>query len=103
MLTDRRILLTGGAGFIGTALARRLLDHNDVVVYDNGHRDALKDSSLLDHPRLTVVVGDVLDAPRLREAVRGCQVVVHLAAIARVDTLLKMPVTTMKVSLIGTY
>ena len=103
MLTDRRILLTGGAGFIGTALARRLLDHNDVVVYDNGHRDALKDSSLLDHPRLTVVVGDVLDAPRLREAVRGCQVVVHLAAIAGVDTVLKMPVTTMKVSLIGTY
>ncbi len=103
MLTNRRILLTGGAGFIGTALARRLLEHNDVVVYDNGHRNALKDSSLLDHPRLRVVTGDVLDALRLREATRGCQVIVHLAAIAGVDTVLKMPVTTMKVSLIGTY
>lgn len=103
MIADRRILLTGGAGFIGTALAHRLLEHNDVVIYDNGHRNALKDSRLLGHPRLRVVEGDVLDAPRLREAGRGCHVVVHLAAIAGVDTVLKMPVTTMKVSLIGTY
>lgn len=102
-MTGKRALLTGGAGFIGTALARRLLEHNQIVVYDNGHRDSLGGSGLLGHPNLRVVVGDVLDAPQLREAVRGCQVVVHLAAIAGVDTVLKMPATTMKVNLIGTY
>jgi len=103
MIEGKRVLLTGGGGFIGTALAGRLLEHNEVVVYDNGHRNALKDSRFLGHPRLRVVQGDVLDAAALREAIRGCKVVVHLAAIAGVDTVLKMPVTTMKVSLIGTY
>jgi nucleoside-diphosphate-sugar epimerase len=45
----------------------------------------------------------VLDAAAVREAMRGCTHVVHLASIAGVDTVLKMPVTTMKVSLLGTY
>jgi UDP-glucose 4-epimerase len=103
MISGTRILLTGGGGFIGTSLARRLLESNDVVVFDNGHRDAMKDSRLLGHPRLRVIQGDVLDAAALREAMKGCRMVVHLAAIAGVDTVLKMPVTTMKVSLIGTY
>jgi nucleoside-diphosphate-sugar epimerase len=102
-MNGRRVLLTGGAGFIGTALARRLLDGNDVVVYDNGHRDSLGRSGLRGHPRLTLIRGDVLDAAGVREAIRGCHVVVHLAAIAGVDTVLKMPVTTMKVGILGTY
>ncbi|MCM2256469.1 MAG: NAD-dependent epimerase/dehydratase family protein [Vicinamibacteria bacterium] len=102
MIAGRRILLTGGAGFIGTALARRLLDANDVVVFDNGHRDSLGSSGLVGHPRLSRIKGDVLDLAAMREAVKGCQVVIHLAAIAGVDTVLKMPVTTMQVSLIGT-
>ena len=103
MLSDRRILLTGGAGFIGTALARRLLEHNHVVIYDNGHRNALKDSGLPGHVNLRVIQGDVLDASGVREAMKGCRMVVHLAAIAGVDTVLRMPVTTMKVNLFGTY
>lgn len=102
-IRDKRILLTGGAGFIGTALTRLVVDHNQVVVYDNGHRNSLKDSELLGHPNLHVIHGDVLDAEGVRKAMQGCHLVVHLAAIAGVDTVLKMPVTTMKVSLIGTY
>ncbi|MFZ2489540.1 MAG: NAD-dependent epimerase/dehydratase family protein, partial [Anaerolineae bacterium] len=99
----KRILLTGGLGFIGTALARQLLEHNEVVIYDNGHRNSLKDSGLTEHANLQIVAGDVLDAGALAAAVRDCQVVVHLAAIAGVDTVLQMPVMTMKVSIIGTY
>jgi nucleoside-diphosphate-sugar epimerase len=103
MITGKRILLTGGAGFIGTALARALLRHNDVVVYDNGHRDSLGQSELLGHARLSVLRGDVLDLDGVRRAVAGCSHVVHLAAIAGVDTVLKMPLTAMRVGLIGTY
>lgn len=103
MVHDKRILLTGGAGFIGTALARRLVEHNQVVVLDNCHRNSLKDSGLLAHRNLTMVEGDVLDPDAVRTAMRGCQMVVHLAAIAGVDTVLKMPVTTMKVNILGTY
>jgi len=98
-----RILLPGGSGFIGTALVRRLVETTPLRVLDNGHRDALLKSGLLGHPNLQVVRGDVVDAATVREAVRGCTRIVHLAAIAGVDTVLKMPVTTMKVSLIGTY
>ncbi len=101
-ISHKRVLLTGGAGFIGTALARRLLDDNDIVIFDNGHRNSLKDTVLLGHPRLRFVHGDVLDAAAVRAAMRGCHVVIHLAAIAGVDTVLRMPVTTMKVSLLGT-
>jgi len=103
MVRQRRILLTGGAGFIGTALARQLVEHNQVVVLDNGHRNSLKGSELLSHPNLELIEGDVLDADTMQRAMTGCQMVVHLAAIAGVDTVLKMPVTTMKVAIIGTY
>ena len=103
MIEGKTVLLTGGAGFIGTVLARRLLASNDVVVYDNGHRGSLQASGIAPHPRLRVVQGDVLDVAAVREAVRGCQLIVHLAAITGVETVLKMPVTTMKVNLIGTY
>jgi nucleoside-diphosphate-sugar epimerase len=103
VIAGKRILLTGGAGFIGTALASRLLPENEVVVLDNGHRNALIGSGLAAHPHLRFIKGDVQDASVTQEAIRGCQIVVHLAAIAGVDTVLKMPVTTMKVNILGTY
>lgn len=103
MLQDRCVLLTGGAGFIGASLARRLLPANRVVVFDNGTRNALAGSDLLSHANLRLVMGDVLDLAAVRDVVRGCDHVVHLAAIAGVDTVLRMPVTTMRVNMIGTY
>jgi nucleoside-diphosphate-sugar epimerase len=103
MIQAKRILLTGGAGFIGTALARQLIAHNEIVVLDNCHRNSLKDSGLLTHSNLRMIEGDVLDLKAVSEAMHGCQVVVHLAAIAGVDTVLRMPVATMKVNILGTY
>jgi UDP-glucose 4-epimerase len=96
-------VLTGGAGFIGTTLTRRLVDENQIVVLDNLHRDALAGTDLSGHRNLTFVQGDVLDADAVRETVRGATHVVHLAAIAGVDTVLESPVRTMRVNLIGTY
>jgi nucleoside-diphosphate-sugar epimerase len=96
-------VLTGGAGFIGTTLARRLIDDNEIVVLDNLHRDAMGATELSGHPNLTFVQADVLDADAVNETLRGATHIVHLAAIAGVDTVLESPVRTMRVNLIGTY
>jgi len=96
-------VITGGAGFIGTTLAHRLVGDNEVVAFDNLHRDALSSTDLADHPGFTFVQGDVLDAEALAEAARGSTHIVHAAAIAGVDTVLESPVRTMRVNLIGTY
>jgi UDP-glucose 4-epimerase len=96
-------VLTGGAGFIGTTLTRRLIDDNEIVVLDNLHRDVLAGSEVSGHPNLTFVQGDVLDADTVRGTLHGATHIVHLAAIAGVDTVLESPVRTMRVNLIGTY
>jgi UDP-glucose 4-epimerase len=102
-LHGKRILITGGAGFIGTTLARQLVDRNEIVAMDNLHRDALTDSDLLEHPNLTFRQGDVLDAELLTDLAQGVTHLVHCAGIAGVDTVLESPVKTMRVNVIGTY
>jgi UDP-glucose 4-epimerase len=103
VLAGKRIFITGGAGFIGTTLARRLVDRNEVVAADNMHRDALSGTSLADHPNFTLHQADVLDADAMKELAAGATHVVHCAAIAGVDSVLESPVRTMRVNLIGTY
>lgn len=102
-LSGKRIVITGGAGFIGTTLARRLVDDNEIAAFDNLHRNSLGGTGLGEHPNFTFVQGDVLDADRLVEVVRGATHLVHAAAIAGVDTVRESPVRTMRVNLIGTY
>src|SRR4051794_41531798 len=102
-LSGKRILITGGAGFIGTTLARRLVDANEIVALDNLHRDALTGTELEGHPNLTFHQGDVLDAELVHRLADGVTHIVHCAAIAGVDTVIESPVRTMRVNLIGTY
>jgi UDP-glucose 4-epimerase len=78
--------VTGGAGFVGSNLVDRLLAlGHDVVIFDNfstGQRGFVE--AALRHPRARLIEGDTLDALALDEAVRGCDVVFHLAANADV-------------------
>jgi UDP-glucose 4-epimerase len=101
VIEGRTVFITGGAGFIGSALIGRIVERNKVVVYDNLSRDSLKDRSFHDHPNLTVIRGDVLDAEALSAAMSGAQVVVHCAAIAGIDTVILKPTQTMRVNMIG--
>ncbi len=102
-LHGKRIFITGGAGFIGTTLARRLVDANEIVALDNLHRDALSGTDLSEHPNFAFHQADVLDADAVHELARDATHVVHAAAIAGVDTVLESPVRTMRVNVIGTY
>ncbi len=100
---NARVLLTGGAGFIGTSLAARLIKDNEIVIFDNFSRNALDNTQLKNNKNLRVIKGDVCDFQSVLKAIDGVTHVVHLAAIAGVDTVLKNPVLTMKIALLGTY
>jgi UDP-glucose 4-epimerase len=82
----KRALVTGGAGFIGSTLAERLLDDGvEVVVFDNfstGREQFV--GGLRDHSSAEIIEGDVLDAIALRHAMEGCDAVFHLSANADV-------------------
>lgn len=94
-----RVLITGGAGFIGSNLARHALDAgHDVVVLDDlstGHRDNI--------PReATFVYGSILEPTRLMSAIEGVEAVVHLAALGSVPRSIADPVATHDVNATGT-
>ena len=97
-----RILITGGAGFIGSHLVERLAPKNELRLFDSLHRNALKGTGLEDLPSVELIQGDVLDRAAVDRAIEGCNAVIHLASIAGVDTVMRIPVQTMRVSLLGT-
>jgi UDP-glucose 4-epimerase len=102
MIKNKKIFITGGAGFIANTLIGRLIEDNKIVVYDNFFRDTLTSSPYGSHGNIEIIKGDVLDYPRLCHAMRKADLVVHAAAIAGIDTVIKSPTTTMRVNMIGT-
>lgn len=102
MIEGKKIYITGGAGFIGSTLAGRLADRNEIVLFDNLARNTLQHTNLNEHRNVTLVQGDILDYEATRRAMEGAHIVVHAAAIAGIDTVIKSPVRTMEVNMIGT-
>ncbi|MBI5607605.1 MAG: NAD-dependent epimerase/dehydratase family protein [Deltaproteobacteria bacterium] len=104
ILKNTRVVITGGAGFIGSQLAARLSADPSihVTLFDNLHRDAITGTELLRRPNVQFVQGDVRDVAAVRQALTGAHHIVHMASIAGVDTVMKMPVATMLVSMQGT-
>jgi UDP-glucose 4-epimerase len=100
-----RALVTGGAGFIGSTLVDRLLLRGDeVTVYDDlstGRREFLEPALRLAGFRL--VEGDILEPTRLQEALRGHEIVFHLAANADVRFGTRQPRRDLEQNTIGTF
>jgi len=103
MVRDKTILVTGGAGFIGSNLVEELLaSGNRVVCLDNfstGKRENIR--SCLSHPYFTLIEGDIRDLETCRKATEGTEYVFHQAALGSVPRSVKDPVTTNEVNVSG--
>ncbi len=106
---NRHFLVTGGAGFIGSNYVHRLVERGEkVTLYDNLSRggaqrnlDWLKDS--FGEGAFHVIVGDIRDASRIREASRAADVIVHLAGQVAVTTSVNDPRDDFESNALGTF
>src|SRR3989441_2986889 len=102
-LTNKRVCITGGAGFVASLRVPRRPADTEVVVYDNLGRNAIQFAHVDGHRHLHFIKGDVMDYAATRRAVDGCGIVIHCAAIAGVYSVDRNAVTTMEVNLLGTH
>jgi len=84
MIRDKQLLITGGRGFIGSALDKRLAPDNNVVCFDISQGD------------------DILDREALASAVAGSQIIIHTAARVGVNEILQDTIATLQVNYTGT-
>jgi UDP-glucose 4-epimerase len=100
-----KALVTGGAGFVGHHIVNELIAQNiQTVVYDRldpivffGPNQKVKKSSPVEY-----IQGDVLDLDCLNDAMKGCDIVFHTAAIADIEESRHNPIKTMRINVIGT-
>ena len=98
-----RILITGGAGFIGSNLAEALLaQNNQVTVLDNFSTGKMENLlSFFPHRNFRLIVGDIRDLEICRTAVAGQDYVLHEAALGSVPRSIRDPMTTTEVNILG--
>ena len=98
-----RIFITGGAGFIGIHLCKKLLELNhDVTVYDNFSNSLRENFDSEINQKVTVISCDILDISKLVTSMQNHDVVIHLAAQISVPESIKNPKLTFDVNVNGT-
>ena len=101
-IAKKKILITGGAGFIGSNLCGYFLEDNEVVCLDNfstGHYHNIQ--SFLLHPNFKLIEGDIRDFETCERAVLGVDFVLHEAALGSVPRSINDPITTNEVNVSG--
>lgn len=102
-ITNSRVLVTGGAGFIGSNLCEHLLQHsNEVICLDNfstGRRENIE--PFLKNKNFILIEGDIRHADACKKAMDGVQIVLQQAALGSVPRSLNDPVTTNEVNVGG--
>jgi nucleoside-diphosphate-sugar epimerase len=102
-IRNKTILITGGAGFIGSNLAERLVDGNELILFDRFfHNQPVTFTSLYKDPRVRKVEGDILDANCLEDLALDADVVIHAAAMVGVGRVCSYPRETLETNFVGT-
>lgn len=99
-----RVLITGGAGFVGSHLAEALLARgDDVSVLDDLSTGSIENiAHLKSHPKFRYTIDSVTNEPLVAEMIDGCDTVVHLAAAVGVKLIVEQPVRTIETNVHGT-
>lgn len=100
-----KVLVTGGAGFIGRWVVKRLLSSGyDVLAYDNLSSGSLKNiNEFLNNKRFKFVEGDILDVKKMKKVFEDVDICIHLAAQINVQKSIENPEETFRVNVIGTH
>src|SRR5713226_5524402 len=105
LLKDKKILVTGADGFIGSHLVEHLVslgyDVRAFVLYNSFGSRGWLDSASVDK-KMEIVAGDIRDAQSVRSAVKGCQVVLHLAALISIPYSYHAPESFLDTNVRGT-
>lgn len=100
-MSKKKILITGGAGFIGSHLVQLLLEEKwEVVVLDNccvGNKLCLNTLS-----KIEFIQADIRDFPTVLQASKDCTAIVHFAALVGVDEVINQPIDTIEIEVVGT-
>jgi UDP-N-acetylglucosamine 4-epimerase len=103
MIKNKKVLITGGAGFIGSNIAERLLKQNNVVIcldnFSTGKKENI--AHLLNEDNFTLIEGDIRDLETCNKAVSGIDIILHQAALGSVPRSINDPITTNEVNITG--
>lgn len=100
-MKNKKIVVTGGLGFIGSHLVEKFVDNNDVVIVDNQSTGTIENIKELDISRIDTTFGSINDL-NLEEIFEGTDYVFHLAAVTSVPQSVEDPIKSNEVNITGT-
>src|SRR3989344_6696529 len=101
-ISGKRILITGGGGFIGSYLTEAFYKGNEITLLDNGRRNSFQFLTKSIRDKVSFIKGDIRDLGTVNNAIKNKDIIIHLAAIAGASFYEKDPLLTLEVNLFGT-